>query len=88
MKRYQLVDALAWEQSICSVLYESDDVAFIEKLETKLGEAMNQRLEVVDTWDRRNQFPSNAKPLFKTERDVAIWFRKHEAEQRRKLKNG
>ena len=48
---------------------------------------MNQRLEVIDTWDSRNQlFPANANPPFKTEEDVARWLRKHEAEQRRKAK--
>ena len=85
MKRYQLVDALGWEKSICTVLLESDDCSIALAQQNVLSPAMNQPLGVIDTWTRTD-FPRNVKPLFKTEQDVTEWLRKHEAEQRRKAK--
>lgn len=58
------------------MLFESNDASIVETLETKLGEKLNQRLEVVDAWDGRNQFPANAKPLFKTEQELLKWLAK------------
>ena len=55
MKRYQLVDSLSWEKSICSVLFESDEASVVEALETKVSQTLNQQFEVVDAWRQRFQ---------------------------------
>jgi len=81
MKRYQLVHSLSWEKSVCSMLFESNDVEVIETLETKVSETLNDRYEVIDAWDNRNQFPASAKPLLKSEQEVYKWLAK-EAKQK------
>ncbi len=73
MKRYQLVDSLSWQKSICSVFFESDDPSVVETLEEEVSKTLNQRLEVVDAWDNRNHFPATARPLFKTEQEIYRW---------------
>jgi hypothetical protein len=82
MKRYQLVDALAWEKSICVSFFESDDVSIAQAHVSRLSTALNQPLDVIDTWDRANQFPVSANPLFKAEQDIYNWLREHEANQK------
>jgi hypothetical protein len=83
MKRFQLVDALGWEKQICSVIYESDidDERFLN-IQTILSAAMNQPLDIIDTW-QESRFPATAKPLFKTEQEVSQWLKKHERNDRR-----
>ncbi len=78
MKRFQLVDALGWEKQICSVVFESDidDERFLN-IQAALSAAMNQPLEIIDTW-REASFPATAKPLFRTEQEVSHWLKKHE----------
>ena len=67
------------------MLFESDDCSLALAQKGLLSTAMDQPLGVIDTCTHRD-FPHNARPLFKTEHEVATWLRKHEAEKRRKMK--
>jgi hypothetical protein len=50
MKRYVLVDAVAWEKQICTSLFTSDDATVMMRQKDVLSAAMNQRLEVLDSY--------------------------------------
>jgi hypothetical protein len=86
MKRFQLVDALGWEKQICSVLYEADvdDERFL-KIQADLSAAMNQPLEIIDTWTNCD-FPATAEPLLRSEAEVSQWLKKHERNVERQQK--
>jgi hypothetical protein len=81
MRRFQLVDALAWEKSICVPIFESDDESLALAYLPKLSTAMDQPLEVIDAWRRENHFPASASPLLRTEQEAIHWLRKHHANE-------
>ena len=81
MKRYQVVDSASWQQSICSVMFASNDESVALEQASRLGIAMGSALEVIDAWDASNHFP-NVKPLLATERDVSVWLQKYAAQQK------
>jgi hypothetical protein len=81
MKRFQLVDALAWEKTICTVLIESHDDSILLNYQAALSTAMDQPLEIIDT--SRERFPAKATPLFQSEHEVSQWLKRHEQAKKR-----
>ena len=81
MKRYQVVDSASWQQSICSVMFASDDESVALEHASRLGVAIGSAFEVIDAWGASNHFP-NVKPLLATERDASEWLRKHAAQKK------
>ncbi len=79
MKRYQLVNAEAWEQNICLVVFESDDVSTVEDLEAKVQAKLGQPFEVIDAFDSNTHFPPDATPRFKTEQEISRWLARAES---------
>jgi len=76
MPRFKVVHSPSWEKSICSVFFESDDEEVALSQATMLSDRLKEPYEVIDSWDRANQFPNDAKPLFKTTQDITRWLAK------------
>ena len=57
------------------MFFESEHEESALNQEMRLRELLGQPLTVIDAW-RDPSFPPNAKPLFKTERDIDLWIAK------------
>ena len=80
MKQYVLVNAAAWENKICTLLFASDDPTVVMQQKDVLSAAMNQRLEMLDSY--HSKIPVTSKPLFKTVHEIDQWLRKNERKNR------
>ena len=76
MPRYVLVDALAWEVSICTVLFESNDLTLVLEQKERLSTAMSQPLGVLDSY--RTEIPASRKPMFRSVAEINDWLRTHQ----------
>jgi len=76
MARFKVVHSQSWQKSLCSFFFESDDEELALSQATALGDKSKEAYEVIDSRNPSNQFPAEAKPLFKTQQEVSQWLAK------------